>query len=284
MRVFEKKGYSLTEVMSAVVMFAIISSVLMIMLTTGVKYWKDIESRSSVELSFNKSFYDINSVLRNSSLEYVSCGTSENAKGHGFLSCASALRCDAFGNPLESEFDYDPASGVSWNYQILYFTAKRPSACIECQRLFGNASKFCPHKYLVKRWYARVDSVANANVAGNWNTVEPVYADHGAPFYASPYSYKNGDRVLSQNILAFKAFKKPDSLEAEPKTVIIAMKAFKYNKNKLAPSEEAFSASIDFFYKNIENKTASEPKDIANSVITSVMSVTPLNTPVIVGN
>lgn len=296
-------GATLIEVMVSTAVFSLISLSLMIIFNFGVKSWRNVEARVNAELSLNAAAADLNNVLRNSSADNIIIGplgeggaadgsnetSADSSSGFAYICCPSAALYDssgvgesATGGFFTNRFNYCvptnegqsvTTEGISWNYWVCYFVAKQAGNCPDCLSLWNGDSDCCPHKLLIKRW-CRADNVDVPNDMATWS------GGANCPKLLADYDKKYNDKILSKNIMAFKAQKNND-------TILFSIKVFKPNINNVKITEDNVRDSIDFLYRDLPLKndgfydvdnSAVERDPLSSYTVQVDGAVTPLNT------
>lgn len=296
-------GATLIEVMVSTAVFSLISLSLMIIFNFGVKSWRNVEARVNAELSLNAAAADLNAVLRNSSADNIIIGplgeggeadgsnetSADSSSGFAYICCPSAALYDssgvgesATGGFFTNRFNYCvptnegqsvTTEGISWNYWVCYFVAKQAGNCPDCLSLWNGDSDCCPHKLLIKRW-CRADNVDVPNDMATWS------GGANCPKLLADYDKKYNDKILSKNIMAFKAQKNND-------TILFSIKVFKPNINNVKITEDNVRDSIDFLYRDLPLKndgfydvdnSAVERDPLSSYTVQVDGAVTPLNT------
>lgn len=302
-------GATLIEVMVSTAVFSLISLSLMIIFNFGVKSWRNVEARVNAELSLNAAAADLNNVLRNSSADNIIIGplgeggaadgsnetSADSSSGFAYICCPSAALYDssgvgesATGGFFTNRFNYCVPTnegqsvtkeGISWNYWVCYFVAKQAGNCPDCLSLWNGDSDCCPHKLLIKRW-CRADNVDVPNDMAEWSG--GAYCPKLLADYDKKYNDNkiHNDKILSKNIMAFKAQKNND-------TILFSIKVFKPNINNVKITEDNVRDSIDFLYRDLPLKndgfydvdnSAVERDPLSSYTVQVDGAVTPLNT------
>lgn len=258
------QGFTLVEMMVSLAVFSVTLVVLMTVCSQGVKSWQDVNAKQEAEHGLSRSLADISDSVKNSYFDGIKCSpVTVDDKGGGFLIVPSA----AYWRPASSnskssvfdekmagssffpmEFDTDSESGdIKRNFMIVYFTAYSKGGCDECAALFSNAMfEYCPHKHLVKRWYdAKMYSDEDKADATNlmpWAGAADKFKTDSS-FISDKYvSESNYDKILANNVFAFKASKTSEG------AVAFSLKSFKPSGNRVQMTPDAFEKSLQLFH------------------------------------
>ena len=163
------KGFTIAEAIIACSIFAFISMILFACFNNGHRYLAESSSRLENERGINLATQDLNLSIRNTSLASIkiasgSQSTSDKDVLYYILMSSASTYDSATGNILNNDLNFnilEASSQLNWNFKIAYFTAKI-SHCPKCVDM-GLSSSICPHKYLVKRYFAINDEIDKDN-------------------------------------------------------------------------------------------------------------------------
>ena len=203
------KGFTIAEAIIACSIFAFISMILFACFNNGHRYLAESSSRLENERGINLATQDLNLSIRNTSLASIkiasgSQSTSDKDVLYYILMSSASTYDSATGNILNNDLNFnilEASSQLNWNFKIAYFTAKI-SHCPKCVDM-GLSSSICPHKYLVKRYFAINDEIDKDNPNPNllkWSeetSINDLFKSYEGD------NKKKYDKILARNVIVF---------------------------------------------------------------------------------
>lgn len=200
------KGFTIAESIIACSIFAFISMILFACFNNGHRYLAESSSRLENERGINLATQDLNLSIRNTSLASIKIssglqGTNDKDILNYILMSSASTYDSTTGNILNNELDFNisgTSSQLNWNFKIAYFTAKI-SPCSKCVDM-GLNSDICPHKYLVKRYFALNETANDNPQILRWSDETSI----NDLFKSYDGNNKNKhDKILAKNLIVF---------------------------------------------------------------------------------
>ncbi|MBR0519684.1 type II secretion system protein [bacterium] len=202
----KNKGFTILETLITAIIFSVIAMIFFLVFRLGLKYWKETDVKLQSEKSISLTTLDLNYAIRNTKKSEIQTNILEN--GNAWIAMNSASNGEYKGGKTTiNENDVnciieENATELIWGLRILYFTAKTENECKYCKEL--NLTKVCPHKILVKRYYALNDEYKDLELLKYNNEAD--YSANKLKFdilTKTEYSRQSHDRILARNVIAF---------------------------------------------------------------------------------
>lgn len=237
----KNKGFTLIETLIASILFSAIAIIFFVVFKLGLQCWKETDSKLQSEKSINLATIDLNYAIRNSQKKEIQIENLTN--GNSWMALSSASKAEykkGITTIYENDVNYiveENASDLNWAFKIVYFTTKMEDNCPYCKDL--NLTKVCPHKILVKRYYALDDEYKDLELLSYENTND--YTVNSLKFNTltqTKYSRQAHDRILAKNVIAFI-----------PKTT---SEGIRYSLKIFNPKNVTYALKDNDFIKTIE--------------------------------
>lgn len=237
----KNKGFTLIETLIASILFSAIAIIFFVVFKLGLQCWKETDSKLQSEKSINLATIDLNYAIRNSQKKEIQIENLTN--GNSWMALSSASKAEykkGITTIYENDVNYiveENASDLNWAFKIVYFTTKMEDNCPYCKDL--NLTKVCPHKILVKRYYALDDEYKDLELLSYEKTND--YTVNSLKFNTltqTKYSRQTHDRILAKNVIAFI-----------PKTT---SEGIRYSLKIFNPKNVTYALKDNDFIKTIE--------------------------------
>lgn len=194
----KRYGATMVEVLISATVFSTVSLALVMLLSYGVRSWKQVESRYDVERDVRRASILLNDDLRNTDIASVNCGDSWLAM--------KAVYSEEGVNTLQVSSEKTTANEVLWNSYVIYYALKPTPEQLQSlgEPPCGCSSEggFCPHKILVRRVVTFSDMGIPADgEAGDYLTAQEAAAHTGV----FPEHSTGKNMVLARNVIGFSA-------------------------------------------------------------------------------
>ena len=254
----KNKGFTIIETLVATIIFSVLAMIFFLVFKLGLKYWKETDVKLQSDRSINLATTDLNYAIRNTLKNEIQINNLEY--GNGWIALNSASNAEYKGGKTsinENEVNYiveENDSTLNWAFKILYFTAKTETECKYCKEL--NLTKVCPHKILVKRYYALDEDYKDLELLKYEDADD--YTANSLKFDTltkTKYSHKHLDRILAKNVIALVP-------KFKGKGVRYSLKVFTpQNANNV------FGLKDDYFIKTIQAIDYDKDGELKDSVI-----------------
>lgn len=225
------RGATLTEVIITTGIFSLLVLALFAVMKYGVRSWRNIESKSSIQSQLRKIELFLLEDLKRSSFDQMRVETMPSGYTPGNNNSLNGKTAHGpavwFLSALDSErqnFLRDPEGKPDWQRNVLYYVTRptddwhRNKYGFTCGSSGGDAyDTFCPHKWLIRKEIAQKTLIPGESIGtyltrpGSYDLLEG---------WQSTQANLERVQVLSDSLLVFRiTLKKPE--------VLVDLKAFR---------------------------------------------------------